>query len=224
MSTSSETIILLDNDESLLAALERMFISLGFTVKSYTSAEAFFAAGSPPCPACLLLDLKVGKIKGMDVQAQVRGLGWELPIIFLTSYGDLASAVRAMRAGAEDFLLKPCNPEELLGAVMRALESSRGISRFGNELIELRRRASLLTRREREIIALVVAGMLNKQIAEHLNLALITVKVHRGNAMRKLGARNPAELTRIARVTGICEMEFSAPPLNYSSRSDHKRF
>lgn len=197
------TVLVLDDDGSILKSLERLLTLQGFKVRTYSTAADFFAGGPPPGLSCLLLDQELGASTGNDVCREMKRRGWKIPIVFLTADTDIHSVVQAMRTGADDYLTKPYDPDELLAATMRALEHSSVEAQGDIQLHELCSRAARLTAREKVIVSMVVAGMLNKQIADHLKLALVTVKVHRGRAMRKLGARNAAELARLAAIAGI---------------------
>ena len=197
MTHDAHQVMVLDDDKSVLVSLERLLEANGFSVRTHLSPEEFFRSGLPAVPACLLLDQHLGPTKGTDVHAEMQRLGWNVPTVFLTADWDTHTVVRAMRNGADDYLTKPFDPDELLRAVKRCLERAAQTLVADESLAKIRARVASLTPREREIVGHVVSGMLNKQIADLLDLALVTVKVHRGRAMRKLGARNPAELARI---------------------------
>lgn len=206
MSRGEHAVLVLDDDRSVANGLERLLAAQGYQVRAYLESEDFFRDGLPAVPSCLILDnqLRDG-MTGMQVHQEILRRGWEIPTLFLTAHWDVQSVVHAMRAGADGFLTKPFEPSELLAAVSHALERAREIKREGLLAAELRKKAALLTNRERDVVRLVVAGKLNKEIADTLNLALVTVKVHRGRAMRKLEAGNAAELARIASLAGISE-------------------
>lgn len=203
MSTNRHTVILLDDDRSVLRSLERLLMSHGFDVRSHLDAQDFFRAGPPAGPACLLLDQNLGHSSGLEVHAEIRRRGWMLPTIFLTAHFDTSSVVAAVRGGADDFITKPYSSPELVAAVNRALQHAEREINENRTLVDLHARAARLSERERSIASLVLAGMLNKEIADHLQLALVTVKAHRGRAMKKLGAKNAAELARIAALVGL---------------------
>jgi len=196
--TGQELIHIVDDDESLRGALQRLLSAAGYRTKTYASAGEFLLEPPGDSPGCLLLDLRLPGPSGLDLQEALARHGIGLPVIFLTGHGDLATGVRAMKAGAVDFLTKPVEREPLFAAVARALEldaaqrAARGAAR------ELRARFAQLTSREREVFELVVAGRLNKQIASQLGIAERTVKAQRAQVMAKLGAANAAELGRIA--------------------------
>lgn len=199
MEEASHEVLVLDDDAAIRSGLETLLTTNGFHVRSYGDPKAFFKGGLPAVPACLLLDNQLGNgMTGVKVHQEIQDRGWILPTIFLTAHWSVPSVVSAMRAGADGFLTKPFEPHQLLTAVEEALQRARSKRLEESEIAEARRRAASLTARESEIIRLVVKGLLNKEIADHLDLALVTVKVHRGRAMQKMNAKNPAELARIA--------------------------
>ncbi len=196
---SAEAVIhIVDDDESLRQALQRQLMAAGHRVRTYASAGEFLLAPPTDTPGCLLLDLAMPGPSGLDLQDALERHGIRLPVIFLTGYGDLSTGVRAMKAGAVDFLTKPVERTALLDAIARALEADavRRASRGADA--ELRARFAQLTPREREVFEMVVAGLLNKQIAGKLGIGERTVKAQRAQVMDKLGAANAAELGRIA--------------------------
>ena len=196
--TAPPLIHIVDDDDSLRSALQRLLAAAGYRVKAYASAGEFLLDPPADAPGCLLLDLRMPGPSGLDLQEALVRHGIRLPVIFLSGHGDLATGVRAMKAGAVDFLSKPVEREPLLAAVARALEldatqrAASGVDR------EMRARFAQLTAREREVFELVAAGRLNKQIADALGIAERTVKAQRAQVMAKLGAANAAELGRIA--------------------------
>jgi FixJ family two-component response regulator len=191
--------------------LRRLLRGLGYTVRWYERAGDFLRAEFPDGPACLVLDVRLPDTCGLKFYQELGRLGLEIPTIFLATTGDIRTAVRAMRAGAEDYITKPCEFAELAHALTRALSRADGERQARSERDQLKRRAAALTVRERDVVRLVLGGMLNKEVAERLELALITVKVHRGRAMKKLGARNAAELARIAHLTGLAKHNGHVP-------------
>lgn len=209
----SEAVHVLFDGEATLARLRAALEVRELQVHAYPSVRLLLAASPPAGPACLLAAIRIGQHHGLEIYDRLKQLGWDVPAVFLVEDGDVRSAVCAMRAGGEDVVPWPCEMEEVVASVLRALERLRQACHGRAGISELNRRAGWLTTREREIIRLVVSGLLNKQIAQHLGLALITVKVHRGNAMRKLGARSAAELVRIARAVGLTSTECEVPPL-----------
>jgi FixJ family two-component response regulator len=202
-SSRSGTVLILLDDAPLAAKLLRLFKRKKLEVKTYSCHRQLLASNLPICPACLVACVSGGDLCGLPAYEKLKQNGIYLPVVFLAKTADFRLAVKAMRAGAEDLLPFPFEKKELLASVSSALERSRQFLKLCADQLELRRRAASLTEREREIVKLVVSGMLNKEIASHLKLALVTVKVHRGNAMRKLRARTSAELARIARASGI---------------------
>lgn len=197
-------VLVLDDDRAILVGLERLLTARGYNVRLYAEAEEFFRAGLPTVPACLLLDNQLGhRMTGVQVHAEMQRRNWNIPTIFVTAHWDVHTVVNAMRAGADDFLAKPYNPAELVEAVAQALQRARSHHRVNLHEATIHAKAATLTPREREIVRWVAAGLLNKEIADQLDLALITVKVHRGRAMRKLGAGNSAELAHLAAQAGL---------------------
>lgn len=198
-------VLVLDDDPSVLASLERLLSTMGYRVRLHSTPDDFFRAGFPKFPACLLLDNHLGEgMTGVEVHAEIIRRGWKLPTVFLTAHWNVQSVVKAMRDGADGFVTKPVDTKELLDAVRTAFRNVR--IRAVEELLddEIRSRAASLTKRELEIVRLVVKGLLNKEIADQLGLAVVTVKLHRGRAMKKLGAGNPYELARFASLLGLC--------------------
>lgn len=206
MTECDHQVVVLDDDPSILNGIRRLLNAHGYRVRLHSAPDDFFNAGLPSVPSCLLLDNKLGGgMSGLQVHAEVIRRGWFIPTVFLTAHWNVQSVVNAMRAGADGFLTKPFDPTELIEVVQGALERSRARHQSQILATDAKAKAGTLTEREREVVKLVVAGMLNKEIAAKLGLALVTVKVHRGRAMRKLGAGNPAELARIASQAGIVD-------------------
>jgi FixJ family two-component response regulator len=201
--TKNEAIIfILDDDERVREALSSLLSSLGFRVEVFASAREYLDFQKPDSPACLILDLELPGMSGLDLQQKI-GTEDSPPIIFVTGHGDVPSSVRAMKAGAIEFLLKPYDPQELLRSIDAAIVQDREARLRRAELAELRRRYSLLTPREREVLPFVVAGLLNKQTAGELGTSEITIQVHRGQIMRKMAASSLAELVKMAGKLGI---------------------
>jgi FixJ family two-component response regulator len=198
MAASDPTVLVVDDDAGLRAAIQGLLRSAGLRSQSYASPQEFLRAPRPDGPACLVLDLQLPGLSGLEVQRALGEAGADLPTIFLTGHGDVPSSVRAMKAGAVEFLTKPFDDEQLLGAIRSALELDREAQEARLRYAEVRGRYACLTGREREVMAHVVAGLLNKQIAGVLGLSEITVKVHRGRLMRKMQAGSVAELVRLA--------------------------
>jgi FixJ family two-component response regulator len=195
-------VYVVDDDASICRALARLLRSAGFEVQTFPSARAFLDCPGPDGPACLVLDIRMPGPSGLDLQSALREADRLLPIVFITGHGDVATSVRAMKAGAVDFLQKPFDDQELLACVQRALETSRAQRAERAERAMLGERMASLTPREREVLRLVVTGMLNKQIADTLDIAEKTVKVHRGRVMEKMQAGSVAELVRMTAKLG----------------------
>lgn len=211
-SSRSGTVIILLQDPLLSKKLLRLFKRRKLEVKTFSNHRQLVSSNLRSQPTCLVTWVSGCELCGLTAYEELKQNGIYLPVVFLTKTKDFRLAVKAMRAGAEDLLLLPYQNRELLASVQNALDRSRRFLKACAEQVEMRQRATLLTEREREIVKLVVAGMLNKEIANQLNLALVTVKVHRGNAMRKLRARTSAQLARIARLSGISSLADSYPP------------
>jgi FixJ family two-component response regulator len=189
---------IVDDDASMREALSSLLRSVGWQVRAFASAAEFLAAARPALPACLVLDVSLPGESGLELQRTLNAQGDPTPIIFMTGQGDIPMSVRAMKAGAVEFLAKPFREQELLEAIELALRTDASQLRERSQLAELRRRVGSLSPRELEVMRRVVRGMLNKQIAAELRIAEITVKVHRRHVMDKTGARSLAELVRIA--------------------------
>lgn len=199
---SDPIVYVVDDDASICRALARLLRSAGFEVQTFPSAKAFLDWPAPDRPACLVLDIRMPGPSGLDLQSALREADRLLPIVFITGHGDVATSVRAMKAGAVDFLQKPFDDQELLACVQRALETSRAQRAERAERAMLGERMASLTPRERDVLRLVVTGMLNKQIADKLDIAEKTVKVHRGRVMEKMQAGSVADLVRMTAKLG----------------------
>jgi RNA polymerase sigma factor (sigma-70 family) len=191
-------VYVVDDDASVRRALSRLIHSVGLEVMTFPSAHAFLAFTPSDRPACLVLDVRLPGPSGLDLQAALTQADRSVPIVFITGHGNVPTSVRAMKGGAVDFLQKPFNDQELLDCVQRALRRSGEERAERAERSELERRVGSLTPREREVLLLVVAGMLNKQIADKLGIAEKTIKVHRGRVMEKMQADSIADLVRMS--------------------------
>jgi FixJ family two-component response regulator len=199
-------VLILDDDPSVLESLKKLLKVNGFRVRLHADSKEFFQAGLPSVPSCLVLDHQLGNgDTGVQVYDEMGRRGWEIPTVFVTAHWNIQSVVSAMRNGADGFLSKPFDPEELVTEVSRALQCAIDRDQNGDDAAAARKRAASLTPREIEIVNLVVKGLLNKEIADQLGLALVTIKVHRGRAMLKMGVRNSAELGRVAMLAGLCD-------------------
>jgi len=196
-------VFIIDDDVALLEALRNLFRSVGLQAQTFRSAKDFLQIQLPDAPCCLILDVRLPGISGIDFQSELQNTGMHIPIIFVTGYGDVPMTVKAMKAGAVEFLTKPFRDQELLDAVRVALENNRDQREKDKWLAKIKASFDTLTPRELEVISLVSTGLMNKQIAGKLDISEITVKVHRVNGMRKIGARSMAELVRMADALGI---------------------
>lgn len=194
---------IIDDDASLREALDSLFRSTGLTTLLYESASAFMDAEIPDKTACIVLDVRLPGMSGLDFQEKLAELGVQLPVILMTGHGDIPMSVRAMKAGAVDFLPKPFRDQEMLDAVTAALGKDRARRAEGGKAEAIRSAYATLSPRERQVMALVTAGKMNKQVAGDLNLSEITVKIHRGSAMRKMGAKTLADFVRMAETLNL---------------------
>ena len=214
------TVFVVDDDASVRRSTERLVRSLGFGVRTFGSAREFLDSARGERPACLVLDVRMPELSGLDLQSELTRCGVEIPIIFVTGHGSIPLTVRAMKAGAVEFLTKPVRSRELLAAIRAAIERDRAAHRARLEAVALRERYEALTSREREVMALVAAGLLNKQIAGELSTSERTVKFHRGHLMKKMQAESLAELVRMAAQLGIAPRVEAGPvPRDSSSPS-----
>ncbi|MDE1568608.1 response regulator transcription factor [Aquabacter sp. P-9] len=200
---ASPVVIVVDDDADLREALSSLFRSIGLDVALYASAAEFLSAKLPDTPRCLVLDIRLPGVSGLDFQNQLTKSEMDLPVIFMTGHGDIPMTVRAMKAGAVDFLTKPFRDQDMLDAVAAAIEIDRVRRAEREAASRLRTLYASLTEREKQIMALVTSGLMNKQVAGEVGLSEITVKIHRGNVMRKMEAHSLADLVRMAEALGV---------------------
>jgi FixJ family two-component response regulator len=202
MSAAEPLVFVVDDDRSVREAIRSLIASVGLRVETFRTAQEFLSSKRPEAPACLVLDVRLPGLSGLDLQRELARSGMPIPIVFITGHGDIPMSVQAMKAGAVEFLTKPFRDQQLLDAVRQAIDRDQVERGHRSELAELRTRYESLTPREREVMTLVAAGLLNKQIAGELGISEITVKVHRAQAMEKMQARSLADLVRMGEKLG----------------------
>jgi FixJ family two-component response regulator len=197
-SPAPATVFVIDDDGDVRASIQRLLKTVGLRGEGFASAQEFLRQNMPEGPSCLILDIRLPGMSGLEVQRKLIDAGLSIPIIFISAHADVDMAVRAMKLGAVEFLTKPFRPQELVDAVQQALQRGEGIQRERRDISELQQRYKTLTAREREVMALFVSGMPTKQIASRLGVSEVTAAVHRGHVMQKMQAGSPAELGRMA--------------------------
>ncbi len=208
VSTSDEAMVLIVDDDAMLrSALGSLFRSVGRDVALFASSAELLEFKLPDVPCCLVLDVRLRGPSGLDLQTRLGQMGIHIPIIFITGYGDIAMTVAAMKAGAENFMTKPFRDQDLLDAVAAALDKDRLRRQGLRKIEEIRANHLTLTPREAEVMGMAVSGLLNKQIAAEIGISEVTVKIHRGQAMRKMKARTFADLVLMAQQLGICKAD-----------------
>lgn len=198
MTGTAATVFIIDDDAGVRSAIQGLVKTIGLRAESFATPQEFFRRPAPTHPSCLILDVRLPEIGGLDVQRRLADAGVKIPIIFITGHGDIPMSVKAMKSGAVEFLTKPFREQDLLDAIQIALQRDHESQQEQEEIADLQKRYDTLTAREREVMGLVVAGMRNKEIASELSTSEITVKVHRGQVMHKMAAASAGELGRMA--------------------------
>jgi len=201
------TVFVIDDDDVLREGLTSLFRSIGLQVKGFGSVKDFQQDRTRDAPGCLVLDVRLPGMSGLDLQTELNQTDFQMPIIFISGHADVPMSVRAIKAGAVEFLVKPFREQELLDAVRNGLERDQEQRQKHKVYLELRTRYDTLTPREQELFGFVVSGLMNKQIAGEMGISLITVKVHRGNVMQKMRAKSLAELVRMADALGVARVK-----------------
>jgi FixJ family two-component response regulator len=202
-SDDNPIVLVIDDDPDVREGLRALFQSVNLESRAYRSAPEFFRSKLPDQVSCLILDVRLPGLSGLDFQAELAKVNVNIPIIFITGYGDIPMSVKAMKAGAIEFLTKPIREQDLLDAVRAALDRDRARRKSEERILDLRTRFDALSRREQEVMGLVTAGLMNKQVAAEIGIVEVTVKVHRHNIMKKLGAKTLADLVRMADALGL---------------------
>jgi FixJ family two-component response regulator len=197
MKDSTPIVFVVDDDAAVRDAVRKLISSVGLRAETFGSTEEFLRSKRPDAPACLVLDVRLPDVSGLEFQRELAEAGIEIPIIFITGYGDIPMTVRAMKAGAVEFLTKPFRGQELLDAIQEAISRDRAAWKQREDMAEIAARYASLTPREKEVMSLVAAGLLNKQIAAELGTSELTIKTHRGRVMEKMGANSVPDLVRM---------------------------
>jgi FixJ family two-component response regulator len=214
MKSGEPIVFVVDDDPSVRETLADLIASVGLSVSAFKSAREFIDSRRPDAPACLVLDVRLPGLSGLDLQKELLGTQAEIPIIFITGHGDIPMSVRAMKQGAVEFLAKPFRDQDLLDAIQHAIEIDRAARQERTMVAEVRRCYESLTKREQEVMKLIVSGLLNKQVAAHLGSSETTVKMHRGQIMHKMKAKSVIHLARMADKIGIASE--ASPPAGES--------
>jgi FixJ family two-component response regulator len=203
MAKADQVVFVIDDDPAIRAAIKRLLEAVGLRVQTFATGHEFFSSELPDVPACMVLDVRLPGRSGLDLQREMAEKGIRIPVIFITGHGDIPMSVQAMKAGAVEFLTKPFRDQELLDAISQAIERDRAARAARAEVAEISGHLDSLTPREHEVMKMVVAGLLNKQIAAELGISEKTIKVHRGHVMQKMKAESLAQLVRMADRLGI---------------------